>query len=156
MKQNLKYETEALLHVLKNEVIKPLFQEPLPEQKVPDILWDKMEVLSFQSLKEVFHNVKLLKTYVSKNQKSEYDEKELSKMQQLYNSMIDMLINMQNELYTCESELDVGLESIDKVQIALKAWWDQSAQFIPDIEYEGKTLKMWMDILWAYDDINRS
>ncbi|GFV65112.1 uncharacterized protein TNCV_1509121 [Trichonephila clavipes] len=159
MKQNLKYEIEALLHVLKkNEVIKPLLQEPLPEQQVPDVLWDKMEVLSFQSFKEVFHNVKSLKTYVSKNQKCEfeYDEEELSKMQQLYNSMIDMLINMQNELYTGESELDVGLESIDKVQIALKEWWDQSAQFIPDIEYEGKTLKMWVDILSAYDDINTS
>ncbi|GFQ64563.1 uncharacterized protein TNCT_92051 [Trichonephila clavata] len=158
MKNNLKYEIEALLHVLKkNEVIKPLLQEPLPlKQQIPDILWDKMEVLPFQNLREVCHNVKSLKTYISKNQKCEfkYDEKQLPKMQQLYDSLIDKLIKMQNELYACESELDTGLESIDKVQLALQEWWEQSAQFIPDIEYDGKTLKMWLDILSAVDDID--
>ncbi|GFS54500.1 uncharacterized protein NPIL_592971 [Nephila pilipes] len=158
LKENLKYEIETLLQVLKkNEVIKPLLQEPVHlEQLVPDALWDKIQVSSFHNLREVCHNVKLLKMYVSKNQKCafEFDEKKLPKMLQMYDSMMDMLNKMLNELHTCELELDTGFESIGRAQIALQEWWEQSAQFIPDIEYEGKTLKMWIDILSAVDDID--
>ncbi|GBM76188.1 hypothetical protein AVEN_146109-1 [Araneus ventricosus] len=157
LENELKFENEALWNVLrKNDVIKPMFQGTQTfDQSVPEAFWSLVNVAPFQNLMEVYRNVKLFKDYISSSEKEGwgYDEKRLSNACEQYDRMMNMLQGMGNDLSICEQNLEKSLSYRSAIQTSLQEWWEQSAQFIPDIVYDNKTLKMWIDIVNAADGV---
>ncbi|KAF8789604.1 hypothetical protein HNY73_007533 [Argiope bruennichi] len=157
LENELKFENEALWNILrKNDVIKPLLQGTQTlDQSVPDAFWNLVGVAPFKNIMEVCQNVKLFKDYISSSNKDDwdYDEKRLLNACRRYDNLMNMLLEIENILNTCEENLDIGLNYRSAIQTALEEWWNQSAQFIPDIVYDNKTLKMWIDIVNAADGV---
>lgn len=69
-----------------------------------------------------------------------------------YSKILKMLENMRFCIEKGMLALTYGTTCSQKNKTLIQEWWNQNAQYIPPIEYEGKTLKMWIDILSVLTD----
>lgn len=71
---------------------------------------------------------------------------------EVYSKILNMLEKMRFSIEKGMLALTYGSTCSQKNRTLIQEWWNQNAQYIPPIEYEGKTLKMWIDILLVLSD----
>lgn len=157
MTDDLKFDIQTMWSVLEKKIfINPLVPSLLSvSSSVPDILTKMLDLSKFHNECVITHKVKKLKEESAANQDSEFkfDDNVLPQAHQQYISMTEILQMMQNKLELCSGFFLESSEQSKRTQVVMHDWWKQGAQFVPQIEYEGKSLKMWLDILLVLPDL---
>ena len=71
---------------------------------------------------------------------------------EVYSKILKLLEKIKFSIEKGMLSLNYGITCSQKNRSLIDEWWNQNAQYIPHIEYEGKTLKMWIDILSVLPD----
>lgn len=140
----------------KTNLVQPLFTEPFSiNYPLPVQIRKSLNLHPFQSihiLSETWAHFK------QKLQEEAFDHAQVFKLNKniqvsdMYAKFIKLLERMKLSVEKGMFFANDGMVCCSKAKYFIEEWWDQSAQFIPSIEYEGKTLKMWIDILTVLSD----
>ncbi|KAG8191962.1 hypothetical protein JTE90_002236 [Oedothorax gibbosus] len=156
IQQELKFDIQTMWSVLeKNNILKPLVPCLLNVDIEPDMLAKMLGVSKFESECIIGYKIKNLKEKVMNSQDKEFkfDEDVASQAHQKYILMTKTLQTMQQKLELCCRNFMEISEQSKRTESVLEDWWKQGAQFIPQIDHEGKSLKMWLDILLVLPDL---
>lgn len=140
----------------KSDTFQPLFSELFTGNFISSLEMQKsLNYQSFQNVSSLCENLVRSKRTISSELIAHAEMYALSSdtnAPEIYSKFLAMLGNTKTSFEKAVLCINDGTTLCQKINALMQEWWEQGAQYVPPIEYEGKTLKMWIDILSVLSD----